>query len=134
MPLVRIDIIQGRPEEEITAIGHAVHRALVECMNTPERDRFQIVTEHAPSRLAFNPDYLDVARTRGIVLVQVFLSQGRSTAQKQAFYARVAELLASGANVQPGDATVTLVENTREDWSFGNGVAQYVTLPPQQWK
>jgi 4-oxalocrotonate tautomerase len=134
MPLVRIDIIQGRPEDEITGIGHAVHRALVECMNTPERDRFQIITEHAPNRLDYNPDYLDVARSDGIVVVQVFLAQGRTTEQKQAFYARVAELLASEANVQPGDATVMLVENTREDWSFGHGTAQYLTLPKERWK
>lgn len=27
-----------------------------------------------------------------------------------------------------------LVENSREDWSFGNGDAQYVILPKAQWK
>lgn len=134
MPLVRIDIIQGRPEDEITGIGHAVHQALVECMNTPERDRFQIITEHAPNRLDFNPDYLDGARSDGIVVVQVFLAKSRTTAQKQAFYARLVALLGSEANVLPGDATVMLVENTREDWSFGHGAAQYLSLPPERWK
>ncbi len=73
-------------------------------------------------------------RTGGIVLVQVFLSAGRTTQQKQAFFAKAAEFLSRDANVQPGDVTITLSENVRENWSFGNGVAQYVVLPKDQWK
>ena len=29
---------------------------------------------------------------------------------------------------------IALVEDTREDWSFGNGIAQYLELPGEQWK
>ena len=68
-----------------------------------------------------------MARTQGIVIVQVFLSSGRTTEQKKAFYARAANLLAAEAMVRPEDVTVVLTENTREDWSFGQGVAQYHT-------
>ncbi len=73
-------------------------------------------------------------RTQGIVFVQVFLSSGRTTEQKKAFYARAANLLAAEAMVRPEDVTVVLTENTREDWSFGQGVAQYLILPREQWK
>jgi len=75
-----------------------------------------------------------VARTQKIVIVQVFLSSGRTTGQKKAFYARAANLLAAEARVRPEDVTVVLTENTREDWSFGQGVAQYLILPREQWK
>ena len=114
--------------------GGAIQRALVECMNVPERDHFQVITEHAPGRLVYNTDYLDVKRTDGIVVVQVFLSAGRTREQKQAFYARAAELLVRDAKMRPEDVAITLVESTREDWSFGNGVAQYVVMPKEQWK
>jgi phenylpyruvate tautomerase PptA (4-oxalocrotonate tautomerase family) len=134
MPLVRIDLIKGRREDEIAAVGEAVQRALVETMNVPERDRFQVITEHAPGRLVYNKSYLGVGRTDGFLLVQVTLSAGRTTAQKKAFYARLAELLATGARMRPEDIAVSLVESTREDWSFGNGVAQYLELPNDQWK
>ena len=134
MPLVRIDVLQGRTEAQLQAISASVHRALVETMNVPERDRFHVLTEHAPGRLLFSPDYLGVPRTEGIVLVQVVLSKGRTPEQKQAFYARAQALLTEDAGVSPGDATLTLVEATREDWSFGGGVAQYLTLPPEAWK
>ena len=72
-------------------------------------------------------------RTQGIVFVQVFLSSGRTTEQKKAFYAG-SYLLAAEAMVRPEDVTVVLTENTREDWSFGQGVAQYLILPREQWK
>jgi|SRR5262245_25872531 len=133
MPLVRIDLLKGRSDTEVTAIGGAIHRALVECLNVPERDHFQVLTEHAPGHLVYDPDYLETKRTDGIVIVQVILSAGRTTEQKRAFYAKAAELLRD-AGVRPEDVTVALVENTREDWSFGNGLAQYVVLPKEQWK
>jgi 4-oxalocrotonate tautomerase len=67
------------------AIGNAIHQALVECLNVPERDRFQIITEHSAGRLLYDSGYLGIERTDGIVFVQVFLSAGRTTEQKKAF-------------------------------------------------
>ena len=133
MPLVRIDLLEGRPESEIAAVGEAVQAALVETMNVPRRDRFQVISEHAPNRFIFDKAYLGVERTDRLVFVQVFLSKGRTTEQKQAFYAGVARRLAS-AGMRPEDLAISLVETTREDWSFGNGIAQYVVLPKEEWK
>ncbi|MDB5805773.1 MAG: tautomerase family protein [Betaproteobacteria bacterium] len=134
MPLVRIDMIAGRAAADVAAISQAVHQAMVECLNVPRRDRFQVITEHAPGRLVFNPAYLEVPRTEGIVLIQVFLSGGRDEAQKRAFYARAAQLLTEGAGMRPEDVTIALAENTRADWSFGNGRAQYLEMPKEQWR
>jgi 4-oxalocrotonate tautomerase len=134
MPLVRIDVLEGRSEAELTAISDAVHRALTECFGVPQRDRFQVIAEHRKGRLLYDADYLGVRRTDGIVFIQVILSAGRSTEQKTAFYARTAELIVEGAHLRREDVTVVLVENTRDNWSFGNGVAQYVTMPSDQWK
>ena len=133
MPFVRIDLIRGRTEAQLAAVGDSVQRALVETMNVPGRDRFQVITEHAPGRLAFNDAYLGVRRTEGIVMIQVTLSKGRTTEQKQAFYAACAKHLGA-AGMRPEDVAISLVESTREDWSFGNGVAQYVVLPKEEWK
>jgi phenylpyruvate tautomerase PptA (4-oxalocrotonate tautomerase family) len=134
MPLVRIDLIEGRSATQVAAISNAIQRALVDCLDVPERDQFQVISEHSPGRLIYNSGYLGVERTEGIVLVQVFLSSGRSTAQKQTFYARAAELLATETATRPEDVTIVLTENTRADWSFGQGVAQYLALPREQWK
>jgi len=134
MPLVRIDLRQGKPAAYVRAIGDAVHRAILETIGVPERDHFQVISEHRPEQLVYDPNYLEVQRTDDIVIIQVFLSQGRDTQQKQDFYARTAALLQEKPGIRPQDVFISLVESTREDWSFGNGVAQYVVLPREQWR
>ena len=134
MPFVRIDVMEGRSDAELTALSNAVHRALTECLDVPERDRFQVITEHSRGRFIFDPAYLGVARTEGVVFIQVCLSTGRTAAQKTALYSRLAQLVAEGTGTRPEDVAIILVENTRGDWSFGNGIAQYLTLPEEEWK
>src|SRR6266567_8058391 len=126
MPFVRIDLRKGKPTSHTTAIGNAVQQAMVEHLDVPVRDQFQVISEHAPDHLVYNPGYLNVERTDDIVFIQVTLSTGRSTEQKRAFYARLAELLQEDPGIRPQDVTIHLVENTREDCSFGNGEAQYL--------
>jgi 4-oxalocrotonate tautomerase len=134
MPLVRVDLIQGQHSgKDVAAIGQAVQDALVETLGVPQRDRFQVITEHPKNRFIYNQSYLGVERSDRIVFVQVFLSKGRTPEMKQAFYASLARRLES-AGMRAGDLAIALVENTREDWSFGNGIAQYVVLPREEWK
>ncbi len=134
MPLVRIDLREGKPAGYVRAIADAVQRAMVDCLDVPARDRFQVIAAHAPDHLIYDPGYLDIKRTDDIVLVQITLSAGRGTEQKQAFYARLAALLREDPGVRPEDLAIGLVENTREDWSLGNGEASYVVRPKEQWR
>lgn len=125
MPLARIST-KSRSAEQRQVIGDAVYTAMRETLNVPENDRFQVLTEHSGEDLVYDPGYLGIARTDGIVFVQVFLRRGRTVEMKQAFYRRTAELLHANAGVRTEDVLITLVENEAPDWSFGNGVAQYV--------
>jgi 4-oxalocrotonate tautomerase len=124
MPLQRIDVSTLRNAESRARIADAVHRALVEAISVPADDRFQVVTAHPPGALVFAPSYLGIAH-QDPIFVQVTLSRGRTTEQKQGLYKRMAELLKE-AGVAPNELVVSLVESGREDWSFGNGIAQYV--------
>jgi len=134
MPLIRIDLNEGKPESYVQAIGAGVHRALTECFNVPLRDRFQVITEHKPTRLIYDPAYFDVNRTDNFVLVQVIMGSGRTTEQKQNFFKRLAELLSENPGLRPEDLFVTLVENTLDNWTFGNGEAQCLILPRERWR
>lgn len=134
MPLVHIDLREGKTASYTRAISNAVQRALVEHLNVPARDQFQIIREHKPEHLLYSPDYLDIERTDEIVMIQITLSAGRSTEQKRAFYQRLVALLQDDPGLRPQDVLIHLVENTREDWSFGNGEAQYLLLPREQWR
>ena len=125
MPLVRIDLRAGHSPAVRQAIGQAVHTAMVETLGVPADDRFQVITEHPPEGLVYDPGYLGVLRSDGVVFIQITLNAGRTVEQKRALYARVAALLGERAQVRPGDVLVSLVEVPKENWSFGEGVAQY---------
>ena len=126
MPLVRISLREGTSPEYRKALADGVHRALVEAMAVPADDRFQVVTEHPPAGLFYDPRYLGIERSDGAVFVQITLSAGRKPAQKRAFFRRAAELLAQSPGLRPQDLMINLVEVAWENWSFGNGEAQYM--------
>jgi|SRR5947209_4742385 len=134
MPLATIDLLAGRSGDELDAISDAVHEAMVQSLGVPERDRFQLITEHRPATLRFDRRYLEIERDERFVLVRVTLARGRTTDAKRQFYERLSELLAERAGIPPGDLAVVLVENDREDWSFGLGQANYLELPREAWR
>jgi 4-oxalocrotonate tautomerase len=128
MPFVRIDLPRGKSAEQKRAIADVVYDSLRATMNVPEDDRFQVIAEHGPDGLLIDPSYMGIARSAGALLIQVTLSAGRTVEMKQAFYKAVADGLHVRAGVRPEDVMINLVEVTRADWSFGNGVAQYVEM------
>ena len=125
MPLVRISLREGKPETYRRALADGIHRAMVETISVPPLDRFQVITEHPAEGLIYDPAYLGIVRGDDVVFVQITLNTGRSTEQKRALYARMAELLQASPGLRPQDLLISLVEVSRENWSFGNGQAQY---------
>jgi phenylpyruvate tautomerase PptA (4-oxalocrotonate tautomerase family) len=125
MPVVRISLREGKSEEYKKAVAEGVHRAMVEGADVPLQDRFQIITEHPAGGLIYDPTYLGVQRSDDIVLVQITLSTGRKLAQKRKLMKRMAEILQENPGLRPQDLLVNLVEVAWENWSFGNGEAQY---------
>jgi phenylpyruvate tautomerase PptA (4-oxalocrotonate tautomerase family) len=126
MPLVRVDLRRGKPPEYRRALADGIYQAMREAINIPENDRFIIVSEHNADNLSISRDYLGIQRSDEFIAVQITLRRGRTVEAKQTLYRRITEKLAEALGVRPADVFVTLVENGSEDWSFGEGVAQYV--------
>jgi len=125
MPLVRIDLAAGKPAGYRTTVSDVVYGALTTALKAPEDDRFMVISEHAPGNLVVDPDYLGIRRTAGAVLIQVTLNEGRTVAAKQDFYRAVADGLHERIGLRREDTVICLVEVKKENWSFGNGEAQY---------
>jgi 4-oxalocrotonate tautomerase len=134
VPLVTIDLLRGRSQQQLDAISDAVHEAMVELLDVPVRDRFQIITEHEQTTLQFDPGYLGIDRDGRFVLVRITLAKGRTTDAKRAFYHRLAELLAERVDLPGENLAVIMAENEREDWSFGRGQASYLEIPREEWR
>lgn len=130
MPLVRIDLRTGTSPAFRQQVGAAVHRAMVEAIQVPPADHFQVIAEHSADGLIYDPGYLGIARSDRVIFIQITLNAGRTTELKEALYARICALLGGELGVRPEDVLINLVEVPRENWSFGNGVGQYVTRTP----
>lgn len=125
MPLVRIDLAQDRSPDVIRALGDAVHQAMVETLKVPPDDKFQVITAQPSGALNVTQGYLGIAYGPGLVIIQITLNHGRTLEQKRAFYRRVADDLHAALGVRREDVIISLVEVAKENWSFGNGEAQY---------
>ena len=130
MPLVRISLQTGKPESYRAAIGQQVYEAMRETLQIPEGDRFQVITEHGAGTLVADPTFMGSQRSADFVLIQIFLSRGRTTETKQALYRGIANRLAKSPGIRPDDVMTVLTEVGLDDWSFANGEAQYVLNPP----
>ena len=126
MPLVRIDLRRGKAPAYKKAICDGVYRALQETFNVPENDRFMIVNEHDAGNFDHAETYLGLSYSDDLVIIQITVSDTRTTATKQALFARIATLLTESPGLRKEDIFINLLECKTENWSFGNGIAQYV--------
>ena len=127
MPLIRISLKKGTSQAHRGAIADGVYQALRESFNVPENDRFVTIHEHGDGDFIYDPTYLGIARSDQLVIIQLTVSNTRSREQKQALYKRIVEKLTDNPGLRPEDVFINLVEVLPENWSFGHGVAQYVT-------
>jgi len=125
MPLVRIDLPNSIESERHGLIGDIVYQAMVDVLNVPDGDKFQIITAHDADSLRIDPAYLGIDRSANAFIVDITLNAGRTVELKRQFYATVAERLSAEADVRPQDVLIVLTEVAKENWSFGNGEAQY---------
>jgi len=125
MPLVRVSLRRGKSKEHIAAIRNSIYRAMIESFNVPKNDRFIVVHQHDAEEFDYDPNYLDIARTDDLVIIQISCNNTRTVEQKKAFYKYTAELLSKEPGLRPQDVFINLLETAKENWSFGNGEAPY---------
>ena len=125
MPLVRIDVQQGRTAGQLRRLADEVQEVMLDVFAAPPADRYQIITEHPVGHIIAEDTGLGLERSDGVVVVQIF-QQGRSAEQKKAAYAELARRLEDRCGVRPDDLIVSVMANERADWSFGLGRAQFL--------
>jgi 4-oxalocrotonate tautomerase len=127
MPLVRIDLAEGQSAEYRAALADEVYNAMTKTLNVPANDRFMVVSEDEAGDFIADPSYLGIERTPKCVIVQITLNAGRDVNMKRAFYKALVDGLHERVGLRREDLFISLVEVVKENWSFGNGEAQYAT-------
>ena len=127
MPLVRIDLNKSYTQESSKQIGEIVYTAMEEEINVPKDDKFQIITRHETSESNMPESYLGIKYSEGLIIIQISLNKGRSIELKKKLYKRIADDLNSKLKIRKEDVFIGLIEVDKENWSFGNGEAQYAS-------
>ncbi|HKR20393.1 MAG TPA: tautomerase family protein [Stellaceae bacterium] len=125
MPLTRIDLRRGKSAEYRRAIMDQVYAAMRETFDVPDEDRFMLVTEHDADTISYSRRYLGIERSDDLVVIQIAANNTRTLEQKKSLYRSIARRLAVTPGIRPADVMINLVEVAKENWSFGNGEAQY---------
>ncbi len=125
MPFTQISLRKGKSLEYRRELMEEVYLAMRESINIPENDRFAIVTELEDGNFNNSGAYLGISRTEDIVYIQITLNTGRTTDQKKQLYAKIAERLSTNLCIRKEDVVISLIEVSPQDWSLGNGEAQY---------
>jgi 4-oxalocrotonate tautomerase len=126
MPLVRIDLRKGKDATYRKQVAHAVYDAMLS-VGVPVNDRFEVINEHDADNFQYDPDYLGIHRTDDLVIIQITWNEGRTVEQKKQLYKAIAERLVKSPGIRKEDVFIGLVEVKKENWSFGNGEAQYAS-------
>jgi 4-oxalocrotonate tautomerase len=127
MPIVRIDHPNGKPASYKTALSNGVHAALREIFAVPEHDRFHVLAEHSAATLIHPAAYLGVEYSSDFVMIQITCNDTRTVEQKKLLYCAIADRLSAAPGLRREDILINIVEVKKENWSFGNGLAQYAT-------
>jgi 4-oxalocrotonate tautomerase len=125
MPLVRVSLRRGKPAAYRKAILDGIYRAMISAFDVPNVDRFMVISEHDEPDFSYSNNYLGIARSDDLILIQITANNTRTVDQKKAFYRQIVENLKKDPGVRPEDVFINLVEVLKENWSFGNGIAQY---------
>ena len=125
MQLVRVDLNKSYSSDISKKIGEIVYAAMEQEINVPKDDKFQIITRHDASEINIPDSYLGIKYTPGIIIIQITLNGGRSVELKKKLYKKIAEELHTKLHIRKEDVFIGLVEVDKENWSFGNGEAQY---------
>lgn len=125
MPLVHISMRAGKPHAYRQAIIDSVYSAMRETFNVPDDDQFMTITEHDAANFRYGANYLGIARSDDLVFIQITANNTRTVEQKKALFRSTAQLLGERPGIRPEDVFVSIVEVAKENWSLGNGLAQY---------
>jgi phenylpyruvate tautomerase PptA (4-oxalocrotonate tautomerase family) len=125
MPLVKIWARKPRNAAQLRTMGDCVHEALAGTANVPPQDRFQILNVVDAEQLVADPTYAACERSADQVIIEITLNAGRTLEVKKALYADIVRRLGEALDVRPDDVLISLVEVTKESWSFGKGIATY---------
>ncbi|MGG2015724.1 tautomerase family protein [Bacillus sp. S10(2024)] len=136
MPFVNVYYPDGQlNKEELKKISNSIHHSLIEHFNIPKNDYFQMFLSYPSNQFFYDPYYLlegEKKRTDKMIHVSITCGSGRTINQKRDLYQSIAEAFYNRLNIPTTNIFITLNETSAENWSFGQGKVQMVTMKEEK--
>jgi phenylpyruvate tautomerase PptA (4-oxalocrotonate tautomerase family) len=124
MPFAKIHIRKGHGAQKKRAIADALQASLVATLDIPEQDRFQLIEEYEADHFIHTDAFLGLTYTRGLLMIEIAFTEGRSDALKKTLLADLNRRLVETADVRPDDVVVLIYELWAANVSLGRGLTQ----------
>ena len=124
MPLVKVNLLEGRSAEEKDSIASSIQAALVSTLEVPEADRYQLFNEYDAKSFRHTSGYLGLTYTDQLLIIEITFLEGRDDEVKKSLLAEINRNLVAAGVVGEDDAFVLITEIGRANVSFGKGLAQ----------
>lgn len=125
MPFTAVFMRRGKSAAYRRAVLDGVYEAMRDVFDVPEGDQFMALTECDPENFVYNASYRGIERTDDLVVIQITANNTRTADQKKALYRRIVTRLSDDPGLRPADVYINLIEVAKENWSLGNGEAQF---------
>lgn len=122
---MRFDMYRGRTKEEIKQILDITYEVATNSFHLLPHDRYQIVTQHDPEEMVIEDVGLGLKRTDKFIMISL-TSSPRTREDKENLYKKLVQELHIKTGISPEDVMINITPNTKEDWSFGDGEAQFL--------
>ena len=124
MPLVKVNLLEGRSAEEKDLIAASIQAALVSTLGVPDDDRYQLFNEYGRDSFRHTGGYLDMTYSDQLLIIEITFLEGRDDEVKKSLLAEINRNLVAAGVVAEDDVFVLITEIGRANVSFGKGLAQ----------
>lgn len=122
MPLIKVYAPKHLPSVRVKAFADAVQDGLVKTCKVPPNDLFQLISRFEQEAMILDRDFGNVVRSADACIAEITFLTGRTDEQKRSLFQHVAAG-AVEAGFRADDIMITLIENSKMDWSLGLGLA-----------
>ncbi len=113
MPLVRIEMIKGKPREYKAAVLETVHNCLIDAFGIEDWDRFQRIIE-----IDKDDFELPEGKTEDFMIIDLTIFPGRTKEQKKRAIETIADSLNKRLGIRNTDVFIVINEPPMENWGL----------------
>jgi phenylpyruvate tautomerase PptA (4-oxalocrotonate tautomerase family) len=114
MPLVKIELLQGRDKEILIQIQIIVMDCLIDCLGLPNDDR--------NIRLLEYPDYAFSMKKPYEIIIEISMFSGRTNETKKKVFQTIVNRLQDSLNIPKETIFILLNTQPQENWGVRGGI------------